>query len=237
MSEAPSNPATEEPEAATTSLAARAKQLAARARAKAEDEKETQDQGQTETALTRLNAELSELSKVLQAHRALRNVGAPVEEKVDLMKPALALRTRVTEVGRPAAQFLHARTRDVTAAKSAMAQANRAVWQVWAAAEIDKLPLRLVPRVNLVQRESTRRRIKDLRAAAAIAPTAVEVRAFTQNLAAVREELQRVKGSEIDGVLDRFVNGRIRLADLSDDELTKLRRDEFLSQQLYLCLS
>lgn len=118
-----------------------------------------------------------------------------------------------------------------------MEQAARAVWQVWAEDGIDKLPLGLVPRIDFVHRESTRRRIRELRAAAAGAPTAVQVRLFTHNLASVREELERVEGSEIDGVLDRFVNGRIRLADLSNDELTMLRHDESLSQQLYLQLS
>lgn len=86
MSEAPVNSGAEELAGTTTSLASRARQLAARARARSEDEKETQDQGQTATALTRLNAELNELSSALLTHRVLKNVGAPVEEDIDLIR-------------------------------------------------------------------------------------------------------------------------------------------------------
>ena len=239
MSDALSSPPTTPTTGATSTigLAARAKQLAARARAKSEDEKATQDQGQTETALTKLNSELSKFESVLRTHRALKAAGVPVADYPDLDKPVNMLRARVDQVGRPAAQFLNARTRDLITASSTMAQWDGQEWQTWAQAEIQKLPLALVPRVNFIQRESTRKRIRELRAAAASAPRVAEVRIFVQKLAAVRDELESVERSHIDAVLGRFVNGRIRLADLTDEELAILREDDSLSQQLYLQLS
>ena len=118
-----------------------------------------------------------------------------------------------------------------------MAQRDGQEWQTWAQAEIQNLPLALVPRVNFFQRESTQKRIRELRTAAASVPNVAEVRIFVQKLGAVRDELERVEGSDIDVVLGRFVNGRIRLADLTDEELAMLREDDSVSQQLYLQLS
>jgi len=220
-----------------TSLATRAKQLASRARAKTEDEKATQEHSQTETALTKLNGELTKFARVARTHRALKAAGVPVADHPDLDKPLKALRSRVDEVGRPASQFLNARTKDVTTTTAAMITQDGQAWQSWAQAEIHKLPLALVPRVSFSQRGITQQRIKELRSMAANAPSFAEVKVFEQKLDRVREELEHVECSDVDDVLSRFVNGRIRLAELTDEELAMLREDESLSQQLYLYLS
>src|SRR4051794_16171028 len=108
----------QDPGAATPSLALRAKQLASRARAKVDDEKATQEQSQTETALTKLRGELEQFEKALRTRRALTSAEVPVLDSPNLTKPLAELRTRVDEVGRPAPQFLNARSRDLEKLRS-----------------------------------------------------------------------------------------------------------------------
>lgn len=72
---------------------------------------------------------------------------------------------------------------------------------------------------------------------AAAPPTHGDVTSFVVSLDRVGDELDHVEDASIDAVLARFINGRIRLADLSDDELEMVRAEESLSEQLYLQLS
>lgn len=222
---------------ASSSLAVRAKRLAALARAKSEDEKESQDQSQLETALRKLNAELATLRNVLAAHRKLQAVGVPVSEVQDLDKPAVKLREQVAAVGRPTAQYLTARVKELTDAHTAIAESDRQAWREWADETIGGLPHALVPRLGAFQRNDVAKRVAEMRRLAAAPPTSGDVTFFTLSLDRVREELAQVEESRIDIVLGRFVNGRIRLADLTDEELAMLHEDDSLSQQLYLQLS
>jgi len=221
----------------SSTLAMRAKRLAALARAKSEDERESQDQGQAETALRKLNIALATLRGVLATHRKLRAAGVPVGEVQDLDRPATRLLEHVSAVGRPTAQYLIARVSDVTNAHSAMADDDRQAWRAWAEKMIEGLPHALVPRLGFVQRSDVERRIADMRKWAAAPPTHGDVTSFVVSLDRVGDELDHVEDASIDAVLARFINGRIRLADLSDDELEMVRAEESLSEQLYLQLS
>jgi len=221
----------------SSTLAMRAKRLAALARAKSEDERESQDQGQAETALRKLNTELASLRSVLVTHRKLRAVGVPVSEVEDLDKPATRLREQISAVGRPTAQYLTARVRDVANAHSAIAEGDRQAWRAWAERTVEGLPHAVVPRLSFVRRSDVAKRIADMRRWAGASPTHGDVTSFVVSLDRVRDELDHVEDASIDAVLARFINGRIRLADLSDDELEMVRAEESLSEQLYLQLS
>ena len=59
---------------------------------------------------------------------------------------------------------------------------------------------------------------------------------FVTTLQSVRDRLGDVKESRLDAVLAKFKSGRIRLADLTDDELRMLREDGSMADQLYLDL-
>jgi len=222
---------------ASGSLATMAKQLTALSRAKSDNEKTTQDEGQVETALRKLNAELGELGTVLVAHRKLNQVGVPVEPYPDLDKPAKRLRTQVEEVGRPTAQYLTARSRDVINARTAIADSDRQAWRLWAGQQIQQLPLGLKPRLALPERGKVDAKVAEMqKAALSSQPRSSDVTLFVSALDAVKEFLASVEETNVD-VLAKFDNGRVLLADLSDDELHALRDDNSLATQLYLVIS
>ncbi len=220
------------------SLAMRARRLTALSRAKSDNEKETQDQSQVETALRRLNAEVGDLQTCLAAHRKLAAVGVPVEAVVGLDKPAKRLRDQVEGIGRPTAQFLTARSKDVSTVRAEISDRDKAAWRTWAEHAIAQLRTGLVPMLNPAQRQQVTAKIGELRKASAVAQVkSSDVTIFISTLEAVKEMLGAAGDSNLDGVLAKFDNGRIRLADLSDDELRMIREDGSLSEQLYLVFS
>ncbi|MUL67537.1 hypothetical protein BOO86_23905 [Mycobacterium sp. CBMA 234] len=221
-----------------TSLAIRARQLAALSRAKSDDERETQDQTQVESALGKLNTELGKLDTVLKLHHKLAEVGVPVEPLKDLDKPAKKLRDQIETIGRPTLQFLTARNRDVVKACSEIEAGDRAAWRGWAEESIAQLPDGLIPRLGPADRPYVTSRISDLKKTA-VSPklNSGDVAVFVTTLQSVRDRLGDVEESHLDAVLAKFENRRVRLADLTDDELRMLRDDGTLADQLYLELS
>lgn len=218
------------------SLVNRARRLASLARARSDDQKEFQSQGQVETALRRLDAELGALANVLALHTMLRSVGVPVGDVVGLVKPAQRLLEQVRTIGRPTAQFLHARVKDVESARKATSEGNVLAWQPWAGRQIEALPLALVPRL-VVGRAMTDRHVSTLkRLAVTKVLKSSEISDFMTSLNFVKGTLDKVGASEIDAVLARFANGRIKLAALTDDELAMLRSEQTLADQLYVQL-
>jgi chorismate mutase len=217
------------------SVAMRARKLTALSRAKSDNEKETQDQSQVETALRKLNAELGELGTVLAAHRKLIEVGVPVQAVAGLDKPVRRLLEQVEGIGRPAAQFLTARSKDVSTTRSDISDTDKSAWRSWAEQAIAQLPTGLAPTLNPAQRQQVTTKIGELKRASAVSQVGPsDVTIFTVTLQTVKEMLAAAGESDLNGVLAKFENGRVRLAELSDDELRMIREASSLSEQLYL---
>jgi hypothetical protein len=217
----------------TAGLVARARRLTALARARRDDLDASQAQGQVQTALNKLDQELGTLGGALSVHRKLRAIGVLAADPGDLTQPVRRLKEQAA-LGRPTAQFLNARIKDVVGTRLAIDDANADVWRGWAAQKIEELPLALLPRVPLSGRDATGRRVTSLRMLAARKPSIPDIVQFQQYYDLVEEELTAVEGAGIDALLKRFAAGRILLADLSDDELAMLREDTSLADQLYL---
>lgn len=221
-----------------TGLAIRARQLAALARAKSDDERETQDQTQVENALVKLNTGLGALGTTLNLHRTLDKAGVPVQPIKDLDRPAKRLRDQIETIGRPTLQFLTARINDVAKACNEIEAGDKAAWRGWADASIAQLPQGLIPRLGPADRPYVTSCIGELKKTA-VTPklNSGDVVVFVTTLQSVRDRLGDVEESRLDAVLDKFKNGRVRLADLTDDELRMLRDDGSMADQLYLELS
>lgn len=225
-------------ESMPTGLVVRARKLATLSRAKTDDEKENQDQTQVETALGKLNTELANLDTVLKLHRVLDKAGVPVQPIKDLDKPAKKLRDQIDTIGRPTVQFLTARNRDVVKACSEIEADDKAAWRRWAEESIARLPHALIPRLGPADRPYVTSRIGDLKKSA-VSPklNSGDVAVFVTMLQSVRDRLGDVEESSLDAVLAKFNKGRVRFADLTDDEIRMLRDDGTLADQLYLELS
>lgn len=220
------------------SLLTRAKRLTALSRAKSENAKESQEQGQAETALNNLKAELANLHNVLAAYRKLREAGAPVADLPDLAAPARRLRDHIETTGRPTHQFLNTRKTDVSKAATDIAAANQQAWRSWASEEVNKLPFATLPKLNPADRRQATSTLETCRKTAAAAQvSSSDVTTFRLALASVSELLADIGTTASDGVLSRFENGRILLSLLSDEDLTTLRSDEALKDQLYVVIS
>jgi hypothetical protein len=216
-----------------TSLAMRARRLTALARAERDDRELSQAQGQVQTALNKLDQELGALAGVLAVHRRLKQIGVPVVDPTDLEKPVGRLKEQAA-LGRPTGQFLNARTREVVGARSAIEDADAEAWRSWSTRSIEGLPLALLPRLPFTHRNATATRITSMRALAARKPSIADISQFMQYLDRVKDELGEVESAGIDSLLERFLESRILLADLSDEELEMLRADASLSDQLYV---
>lgn len=221
---------------ATDTLMVTAKRLAALARAKRDDEGASQDQSQAQTALNKLDSELTGFASVLVVHRALKTTGVAVESIPELDKPATSLRDRVASQGRPTAQYLNARVRDAAGQRSQMAENDRAAWRGWAEAQIESLPLALLPRLGLRQ-ASTKERIRKLRLVALAPPNKSDITLFKLNLDQVKDILADVEDAgDVNALLARFNSngGRLRLSEVSDEEVALIRNDPSLADQIFL---
>ena len=219
--------------APTSSLATRARQLTALARVKRDSLDEAQTRGQVQTALNRLDQGLVSLGSTLSIQRKLKDVGVAVDSPVDLEQSARRLQEQA-ELGRPSSQFLQVRFRDVDAARVAIDTANAGAWRIWSSQIVDGLPVALLPRVHFSRRDATKRRISAMGALSAKKPNIPDIIQFLQDLDRVKDEFIEVGGSGIDSLLNRFEDGQILLADLSDEELQILRGDASLADQLYV---
>lgn len=223
----------------TDTLMLRAKRLAALGRAKRDDEGASQDQSQTQTALNKLDTELTGLASALVVHRALKATRVPVEAITELDKPATALRDRVASQGRPTAQYLNARVRDVAGLRSQMAENDRAAWRGWAEAQIASLPLALLPRLGVNQAQ-VKERIRKLKVSAVAPPTKSDIALFKLNLNQVQDILADVEESgDLNALLARFNShgGRLPLSEVTDEEVALIRSDPSLAEQIFLSTS
>lgn len=222
----------------TVSLATRARRLSNLSRARSENEQEKQAQNQVKVGLSKLQTEITTLGTVLGVRRKLSAVGAPVQSIEGLDKPVAKLRDQVDSIGHPTPQFLTARTKDVAKAHSEIAADNKSAWKSWAYASIAQLPQSLIPRLGASTRSNVTARISSLKKTAdGPKLTVADITMFVTTLKSVQEILADVGTSDLDAILAKFENGRVRLADLSEKELLLLQRDEALADQLYLALS
>jgi hypothetical protein len=222
--------------AATGILLSRAKRLAAIGRAKRDDEGASQDQSQAQTALNKLDAELSGFAGVLAVHRALRKAGVPVEAVSELDKPVTALRERVASQGRPTAQYLNARVRDIASLRSQMSESDKVAWRGWAEAQIASLPQELLPRLGVGQ-ASAKERIRKLRLVAVAPPNKSDITLFKLSLDHVKDILADVEDAgDLNALLARFNSngGRLPLSEVTDEELALIRNDASLAEQIFL---
>ncbi|UQX87635.1 hypothetical protein M6D93_15190 [Jatrophihabitans telluris] len=224
---------------ATETLMLRAKRLASLARAKRDDEGASQDQSQTQTALNKLDAELTGFASALVVHRALTAAHVPVATPTELEKPAKALRDRVASQGRPTAQYLNARVREVAGIRAQIAQSDQAAWREWAETQLRALPLALLPRLGPNQAQ-VKERIRKLQLSAAAAPTKSDIALFRLNLDHVQDILADIEESgDLNALLARFSahRGRLPLSDVTDEEVALIRNEPSLAEQIFLSTS
>jgi hypothetical protein len=222
--------------AVTGTLLLRARRLAALARAKGDDEGASQDQSQAQTALSKLGTELSGLASALAIRRSLKRAGVPVDTIMELDRPAIALRERVASQGRPTAQYLNARVRDVAGLRSEITESDKVAWRRWAEAQISSLPQALLPRLGLGQ-DSAKERIRKLRLAAVTTPNRSDITLFMLSLDRVRDTLAAVEDAgDLNALLARFNSngGRLRLSEVTDEDLALIRNDASLAEQIFL---
>ena len=218
------------------SLTDRARRLAALARTKRESESDIQDQVRLQGQVSKLTVEIRALSSALDIHRALAAVGVPVPELPDLRTAPSELREQVDRIGRPNWQYLSARVTSLAKLHSKVAEADGVAWTDWADDEIARLRRELMPRLG-AQRRDSEARVASLERLASKPPTVSSPTEFRMLWHRVDDDLNSVESSGVDAVLARFVAGRIRLSDLSEEELELLRSDESVRGQLYLSLS
>ncbi|WP_159600119.1 hypothetical protein [Agromyces humi] len=217
-------------------LAENARRLAALARAKRESETDSQEQRRLQTQLEKLSIELGKLKQGLDVHRRLGSIGVPVEDLPDLMTAPREIRDQVSRIGRPTWQYINVRVARVERTSGALTMTDTQAWTAWAQAQVSSLPVALIPRLGF-DRRTTESRVTNLEKLASKAPTLGAMTEFQAVLQRVKEDLEEVESAGVDAILSRFVQGRIRLSDLSEEELELLRTDETLRNQLYLSLS
>lgn len=219
-----------------TTLAEDARRLAAIARAKRETETDSQEQRRVQNQIEKLRSELITLRKSLEIHRRLADIGAPLNQMPDLAAAPREIRDQITRTGRPTWQYLNARASRLERANVEISAANTQAWTSWATAQISSLATTLIPRLGS-ERRNSEARVQTLEKTAGKAPDLAAIDHFRLTWRRVHDDLADVESAGVNAVLSRFVQGRIRLFDLSEDELELLRADETLRSQLYLSLS
>lgn len=219
-----------------TTLAEDARRLAAIARAKRESETDSQEQRRLQTQIDKLSVEVVRLRKGLEIHRRLADIGAPVDNLPDLSVGPREVRDQIIRTGRPKWQYVNARVSRLERANSEMSLADTLAWTSWASGQISELPTMLIPRLGS-ERRITEARVQNLEKGAHRAPSLAAIDEFQLTWRRVRDDLADLESAGVNAVLNRFVQRRILLSDLSEDELEMLRSDETLRSQLYLSLS
>lgn len=219
-----------------TTLAEDARRLAAIARAKSESETDSQEQRRLLAQVEKLSTEVARLRQGLEIHRRLAEIGAPVDELSDLSAAPREIRDQVNRTGRPKWQYINARAIRLERANNERALADTQAWTTWAFGQISTLATPLIPRLG-AERRSAEARVQSLERSAGKAPSLAAIDEFQFIWRRVRDDLEDVESAGVNAVLNRFVSGRVRLFDLSEDELDLLRADETLRNQLYLSLS
>lgn len=220
----------------TRTLAESARRLAALARAKRESETDSQEQRRLQTQLEKLSIELGKLRQGIDVHRRLEGIGVPVENMPDLIAAPREIRDQVTRTGRPKWQYINARVSRLERTNTDLTVADTQAWTSWALGQVSSLPVALIPRLGF-DRRPTEARVTNLERLASKPPSLGALSEFQTIWQNVKDDLERVESAGVDAVLSRFVQGRIRLSDLSEDELELLRSESNLRNQLYLSLS
>lgn len=219
-----------------TTLVEDARRLAAIARAKRESETDSQEQRRLQTQIDKLSVELTRLRGGLKIHRHLADVGVPVDNLPDLAAGPQEVRDQISRNGRPKWQYINARVSRLERTNDELALADAQAWSTWAFSQISSLATTLIPRLGSGRRNAEAR-VLSLEKSAGKAPNIAAIDEFQFVWRRVRDELAEVESAGVNAVLNRFVQGRIRLSDLSEDELEMLRSDETLRSQLHLSLS
>lgn len=219
-----------------TTLVEDARRLAAIARAKRESETDSQEQRRLQTQIDKLSVELARLGGGLKIHRHLAEVGVPVDNLPDLAAGPREVRDQISRTGRPTWQYINARVSRLERTNDEIALADAQAWSTWAFSQISSLATTLIPRLGS-ERRNAEARVLSLEKSAGKAPNIAAIDEFRFVWRRVRDELAAVESAGVNAVLNRFVQGRIRLSDLSEDELQMLRSDETLRGQLHLSLS
>ena len=219
-----------------TTLAEDARRLASIARAKRESETDLQEQRRLQTQIEKLSTELTRLRKGLEIHRRLADIGARVDDLSDLSAGPRAVRDQINRTGRPTWKYINARVSRLESVNGELSEADFQAWTSWALGQISDLATPLIPRLGS-ERRNTEARVLNLEKSAGKAPSLAAIDEFQFIWRRVRDDLADVESAGVNAVLNRFVQGRIRLSDLSEDELELLRADETLRGQLYLALS
>lgn len=219
----------------TLSLTDKARRLATLARSHAAAQDDDQELIRLETHLTKLGSAINGLDRALTIHAHLQTIGVPVQELPDLSKDYEQLRDQVDRIGRPTWQFLSTRANALMKVSTLVAEADRASWNSWTSEKLQALPLPLLPRLGATRR-SIETKLAELKRLANDAPTLQSLGRFQIDFGDVQNALAKVESAGVDAVLEKFINGKTLLADLSDEELTMLRADESLRTQLYVAL-
>jgi hypothetical protein len=218
-------------------LLLRAKRLSAVARAKRDNEDAAQTQGQVSTAIHRLNTALLELDSRLRIHRSLADLGADVAPVTGLTRSASSLRDHVQGVGRPTAQFLNARSKDVSLIVAATNTEDVQAWRTWAMGRTLELDEESIPTFG-AHALRARERIRDLRDLASKDPTVANITLFKVGLDGARDALASLaEAVNTDDLMTRIAAGTVTLADLSDADVAELRADVETARQIRLGIS
>ncbi|WP_127817848.1 hypothetical protein [Microbacterium sp. CPCC 204701] len=219
-----------------TTLADDARRLAAIARAKRESETDSQEQRRLQAQIDKLSVELTKLGAALEIHRRLGEIGAPVHNLPDLGSAPRDLRDQINRTGRPTWRHINARVIRLERVNSELAAADTQAWASWADGQISNLATTLIPMLGF-DRRNTEARVLTLQKSAGKPPSLAAIDEFQALWRRVRDDLAEIESAGANAVLNRFVQGRIRLSDITDEELELLRADETLRDQLYLSLS
>jgi len=218
-------------------LAEKSRRLAALARSKTQSAADDDARARLERQIHALTLEVDLLKTALATHDALVAKGVIVESLPSLHVPWKEVADHVARIGRPSPQFLQHRVSAVRKAQEQIVSADAESWMSWAGGQIDGLPLGLIPRLGGFRRSENERRLKQLRDFARKAPDPGMVTQFLILLDSLGNDLALVETAGVDAVLDRFKNGRILLAELSDEEVALLQGDEALRDQIYVSLA
>lgn len=203
-------------------LLVRAKRLTNLARQARKGAEAVQDHTRTETALSKLDASLSELESAVKLESKLVTIGVASASEVDLTKAPKDLQSHIASVGRPSPQLLTARANDAAKAVRAISDAATEAWTTWSQGRLNALPVDRLARLGF-ERRTVELRLESLKRMAGAPPTTDSVGTFLEAYEAVASRLEKVTP---EGPLDALLTKLpCHLDELTDDELRLLRVD------------
>lgn len=203
-------------------LLVRAKRLTNLARQAREGAEAVQDHTRTETALSKLDAALSDLELAIKLELKLTRSGIKSATQLNLIKTPEDLQMHIASVGRPTPQLLTVRAGDAAKAARALSDAATQAWTDWSRDKLNVLPIDRMARLGF-ERPAVESRLEVLKRIAGAPPNADGVDSFLAAYEAVAARLEKV---DPEGPLDALL-ARLPcyLDELTDDELRLLRVD------------